>query len=436
MKAMGGGGRRVAVTGVGLVTPLGVGLDDIWEACLAGRSGIAEITSYDPTSFPVRIGGEVKGFNPREYLDRKAMKLMLRSVQFGVACTQLAWEDSGLEQGEVDPTRVGVYIGAGGGKMTDTEDFFPAVAETLKEDGGVDLKAFGQKGLERINPLWLLTVLPNNVLSFTSIAVNAQGPNLNIVNAGVSGAQTVGEAAKAIATGRCMVAISGAYDSLIHGKEMLDYWRLGLLALQEDDPPEGVCRPFDARRRGTVAAEGAGALVLEEWGHARARGAHIYGEVVGYGCATSAIGLVDLRPDGDEVAQAMRQALADAGRQPEDVGYISAHGNATVASDATEAFGIKRALGACAQRVPISSTKSMMGHTMAASGSIEAVLTLAALRDQKLPPTINYTDRDPDCDLDVVAGRARSHSFGLALSTCRGLGGHCVVLAFAAPEDA
>lgn len=428
-------GRRVAVTGVGLVTPLGIGLDAVWSACLGGRSGVAEITGYDPSAFPVRIGGEVRDFNPRQYIDRKALKLMLRSVQFGVACCQMAWEDSGLRSDEVDPARVGVYIGAGGGKMTDTEDFFPAVAENLKEDGMVDLKAFGARGLERINPLWLLTVLPNNVLSFTSIAVNAQGPNMNIVNAGVSGAQTVGEAAKAIATGRCVVTIAGAYDSLIHGKEMLDYWRLGLLASQDDDLPERVCRPFDASRRGTVAAEGSGALVLEEWEHARSRGAHIYGEVAGYGYGTAAMGLLDLRSDGAEVAQAITSALADAGLPPEAVGYINAHGNATVASDATETTGIKRALGDHARRVPVSSTKSMMGHTMAASGSIEAIISLAALQDQKVPPTINYSEPDPACDLDVVAGKARPHSFEVALSICRGVGGHCVVVALAAAED-
>ncbi len=429
-------GLRVAVTGVGLVTPLGIGLEEVWSACLAGRSGIAEITSYDPSTFPVRIGGEVKDFNPRNYLDRKALKLMLRSVQFGVACAQMAWEDSGLEVDQVDPTRVGVYIGAGGGKMTDTEDFFPAVAETLTDGGSVDLRAFGEKGLERINPLWLLTVLPNNVLSFTSIAVNAQGPNMNIVNAGVSGAQTIGEAAKAIATGRCLVSIAGSYDSLIHGKEMLDYWRLGLLAIQDDEPPERVCKPFDAQRRGTVAAEGAGTLVLEEWEHARSRGARIYGEVVGYGCGTATTGLIDLRPDGAEVAHAIQTALADADRPAEAVGYINAHGNATQASDATEAAGIRRALGGHAGHVAVSSTKSLMGHTMAASGSIEAILTLSALRDQKVPPTLNYDEPDPACDLDVVAGESRAVSFDLALSVCRGVGGHCVVVALAAAEDA
>lgn len=436
MTERGGQGRRVAVTGVGLVTSLGMSLKDVWSACLAGRSGVAEITGYDPTTFPVRIGGEVKDFNPRQFIDRKALKLMLRSVQFGVACCQMAWEDSGLEVGEVEPTRIGVYIGAGGGKMTDTEDFFPAVAETLNEEGLVDLKAFGSKGLESINPLWLLTVLPNNVLSFTSIAVNAQGPNMNIVNAGVSGAQTVGEGAKAIATGRCTVTIAGAYDSLIHGKEMLDYWRLGLLATQDDDPPERVCKPFDANRRGTVAAEGAGSLVLEEWEHARSRGARIYGEVVGYGCGTAALGLIDLRTDGAEVTQAISSALEDADRSPDEVGYINAHGNATQASDSTETTGIKRALGSHASRVPVSSTKSMMGHTMAASGAIEAILTLAALRDKTVPPTINYTEPDPACDLDVVPGKARPHDFGLALSICRGVGGHCVALALASPEDA
>ncbi|MFQ5893534.1 MAG: beta-ketoacyl-[acyl-carrier-protein] synthase family protein [Nitrospinota bacterium] len=415
----------MAVTGVGLVTPMGISLDAVWAACLEGRSGVAELASYDASTFPVRIGGEVTDFNPRQYIDRKSIKLMRRSVQFGVTATTLAWEDASLAVGEVDPVRVGVYIGAGGGKMTDTEDFFPAVAETLGPDGQVDIKAFGEIGLEKINPLWLLTVLPNNVLSFTSIALNAQGPNMNIVNAGVSGGQSVGEAAKSIETGRCIVAIAGAYDSLIHGKEMLDYWRLGLLALSNDDP----------HRRGTVAAEGAGAIILEEWEHARARGARIYGELVGYGCATADAGLIELRSDGAEVAQAIREALADAGRQPEDVGYINAHGNATVASDATEAAGIKRALGSHAARVPVSSTKSMMGHTMAASGTIEAVLTLASLRDQIVPATLNYTEPDPACDIDVVAEDARPHSFELALSISRGVGGHCVVLALAAPED-
>lgn len=429
------GDRRVVVTGTGLVTPLGIGLDAVWATCREGRSGIAEVTRYDASDFPVRIGGEVKDFNPRQHIDRKSLKLMRRSIQFGVASTAMAWEDSGLEVGQVDPVRVGVYIGAGGGKMTDTKDFFPAVAETLSPDGQVDLKAFGEKGLEQINPLWLLTVLPNNVLSFTSIAVNAQGPNMNIANAGVSGAQTIGEAAKAVTTGRCTVAIAGAYDSLIHGKEMLDYWRLGLLAPEGDDPPETVCRPFDARRRGTVAAEGAGALVLEDREHARARGARIYGEVVGYGCAAAATGLLDLRPDGAEVAQAILAALADAGRPPEAVGHINAHGNATVASDATEAAGIKQALGPHADRVLVSSTKSLMGHTMAASGIIEANLTLAALRSQVVPPTINYAEPDPACDLNIVANSARPHAFDLALSICRGVGGHCTVVALTPPED-
>ncbi len=433
--ARGRSARRVAVTGVGLITPIGTGLDAVWSACCDGVSGVAEVSSYDASTFPVRIGGEVKDFSPRQHIDRKALKLMRRSVQFGVASTSMAWADSGLDVGEVDPVQTGVYIGGGGGKMTDTEDFFPAVSDALGPEGEVDIKAFGDRGLEKINPLWLLTVLPNNALSFTSIAVNAQGPNMNIVNAGVSGAQSVGEAAKAIETGRCTVAVAGAYDSLIHGKEMLDYWRLGLLALSNDEPPETVCRPFDARRRGTVAAEGAGALVLEDWDHARARRARIYGEVVGYGCATSDTGLIELGADGSEVARAIGQALADAGRQPEEVGYINAHGNSTVASDATEAAGITLALGAGVGRVPVSSTKSMMGHTMAASGTIEAVISLAALSNQTVPPTINYTESDPACDLDVVAGAARTHPFDLALSISRGLGGHCVVLALAAAED-
>jgi 3-oxoacyl-[acyl-carrier-protein] synthase II len=426
----------VAVTGVGLVTPMGTSLDAVWDACRAGRSIVAELTGYDASTFPVRIGGEVRDFNPREHIDRKALKLMRHSVQFGVTSTALAWSDAGFEEGLLDPVRVGVYIGAGGGKMTDTEDFFPAVADTLGPGGQVDMKAFGEKGLDKINPLWLLTVLPNNVLSFTSIAVNAQGPNMNIVNAGVSGGQSVGEAAKSIVTGRCVAAIAGAYDSLIHGKEMLDYWRLGLLAPTNDEPPESVCRPFDAHRRGTVAAEGAGALVLEEWDHARSRGARIYGEVVGYGCATAETGLIELDSEGAEVAHAISEALADAGRQPQDVGHINAHGNATVASDATEAAGIKMSLGDHAARVPVSSTKSMMGHTMAASGTIEAVITLASLSDQIVPPTINYNEPDPACDIDVVAGAARPHTFDLALSISRGVGGHCVVLALAAPEDA
>jgi 3-oxoacyl-(acyl-carrier-protein) synthase len=216
---------------------------------------------------------------------------------------------------------------------------------------------------------------------------------------------------------------------------MLDYWRLGLLAPQEDEPPEAVCKPFDARRRGTVAAEGAGALVLEDLEHALSRGAKIYGEVVGYGNASSAMSLLDLRPDGAEVAHAILAALADAGRPPESVGLIVAHGNATPASDATEAAGIRRALGPHASRIPVTSIKSMMGHTMAACGAIEAILALAALRDQKIPPTLNYREPDPACGLQVVAGSARPHSFDLALSICRGVGGLATVLALAPPKE-
>jgi 3-oxoacyl-[acyl-carrier-protein] synthase II len=404
--------KRVAVTGVGAVTPLGLDAAATWRAALAGESGIGWISTFDTDGLPVRVAGEVKGFDPAQVVSAKEARKLERNVLLGVAAGREALDDAAMNG--FDPTRVGVVFGSAIGGV-------PGIleqADTLRE-----------RGPSRVSPNFLQNVLVDSVSGQLAITLGIKGPNYAVVSACATGSHAVGEAAEMIKRGDADAVLAGGTEACIVPLILAGFTAMRGLAV-EDENPAHASRPFDATRAGFVMSEGSGALLLEDWEAAERRGAEIYAEVLGYGASNDAHHMAQPEPEATGVAAMMRGALQRAGVDPTRVGYINAHGTSTPLGDAAETRAIKDVFGEHAYDLAVSSTKSMMGHTFGAAGAIESIMCVLALRDGILPPTINYREPDPDCDLDYVPNEARKVQADVALSNAMGLGGHngCVLL--------
>ena len=415
--------RRVVITGIGVVTPFGCQVESLWQALQAGRAAAQTLEPMEGSAGRPFLGAPVTGFSPDAYVDAKSLRLMAPAVAFGVAAAQLAAADSGLAFHELDPGRVGAFVGSRG-HSSERRDLLPAVRRAT-EGGAFRLSTFGSEGLPLVHPMWLLKGLANNVLYFLSLKHNVQGMNNNISMGGVAGTMAIGEAFQTIQHGHVDVAFAGGYDSALDA-DRIEMYRTSGLVTRSDDPAR-ASRPFDRRRDGFLPAEGAGFLVLETIDSARGRGAGIYGEVLGYGCAGPAASLANLGPSALGFAGALAAAVAAAEVVPD---AVFAHGLATRASDLEETQALKTVLGARAPAIPAPALKSMIGNTFAASGPIEAAAALLALRDGLVPPTINLTQPDEACDLDYVPGtRARAMALrSVALNNANLGGAHAALV--------
>ena len=406
--------RRVVITGMGAITPLGTGLSVFWEGLIAGRSGVSRITRFDPSQFSTQIAGEVRDFDPTAYIDRKDARRMDRFTQFAVAGARMAVEDAGLEGDAVDWERVGVLIGSGIGGI-----------QTLEEQ----CRILWEKGPERVSPFFVPMMIPDMASGQVSIALGAKGHNACTVTACASGTNAIGDAFRVIQRGAADIMITGGTEAAVSPLSIAGFCSAKALS-RRNDAPEAASRPFDKDRDGFVMGEGAGILVLEALDHALKRGARIYAEVVGYGCTGDAYHITAPAPEGEGARRAMEAALQDAGIPPEAVGYINAHGTSTEYNDKYETLAIKRVFGEAAYSIPISSTKSMTGHLLGAAGGVEAIAVALTLANGVIPPTINYETPDPECDLDYVPNKARVQQVDVALSNSFGFGGHNAVLVF------
>ncbi len=422
--------RRVVVTGLGVVAPNGVGREAFWSACCNGKSGVGPIRSFDASSHPVKVAAEVPaGFDPVAHVpnrQKKSLKIMSRAMRFGVAAADLSITDSGIDLDKENPERVGVVMGTGI-VPTDLPEIAPALKEVTRADGQIETKKLGQIGERAVFPLWILKYLPNMVAAHISLALNAQGPNSTITTACSAGTQAVGEAFRLVARDDADIVLAGGADSRIDPLLLLAYVALGALS-RADRPAAEISRPFDARRDGFVLGEGAGVLVLEELEHARGRGAVIYAEVLGLGTSFDAYAATKPDPEAKGAARAIREALREAKVDHHDVDYINAHGTSTRLNDLMETLAVKKVFGDGAKVLPLSSIKSMVGHLIGAAGAVEAAAMALTLKDGVLPPTINLTHPDPDCDLDYVPNCARDMRVHTAVSTSFGFGGQNAAL--------
>jgi 3-oxoacyl-[acyl-carrier-protein] synthase II len=405
--------RRVAVTGLGAVTPLGLDARTTWEAAVAGRSGIDWIRSFDPSGYPVRIGSEVKGFDPVEIVGPKDARRLERNVILAVAAAREAWADAAV--GDIDPARAGILIGSAIGGVTGVL----AQNEVLRE-----------RGHERVSPWFLPNVLVDSATGQIAIDLGLRGPNYAPVSACATGSHAVGEGAETIRRGDADVVLAGGTEACMHPLILAGFCAMRGLVAEEEDPTL-ASRPFDATRAGFVMGEGACVLLLEDLERAQARGARVYAEVLAYGTSNDAHHMAQPDPDSIGTAEMMRAALNRAGIERERVGYINAHGTSTPYNDRAETKAIKDVFGDHAYSLAVSSTKSVLGHLFGAAGAVEAMMCVLALHEGVLPPTINYRNPDPDCDLDYVPNEARQVQVDVALSNAMGLGGHnaCVLLA-------
>ncbi|HEY2786984.1 MAG TPA: beta-ketoacyl-[acyl-carrier-protein] synthase family protein [Fimbriiglobus sp.] len=418
--------RRVAITGIGVVAPNGVGKDDFWSACVAGRSGVGPIRSFDARNSPVTVAGEVHDFDPSLYFPsthKKSLKVMGRAAKFGVGAAGLAVKDSGLNLDFENPERVGVVMGAGVVPV-DLGELAPLLARACQSDGSFDETQLNgdRPGESPLFPLWLLKYLPNMAAAHISMAFNCQGPNNTVVTACVAGTQAVGEAFRLVRSGDVDVMLAGGADSRVDPLMLLAYSALGTLS-KADRSPEERSRPFDRMRDGFVISEGAAVLVLEEYERAKARNANIYAEVLGFGSTFDAYSVTKPDPEGRGGARAIHAALSEAQVDHRDVTYINAHGTSTKLNDLMETAAVKRVWGEAAKKVQLSSIKSMIGHSIGAAGAIEAAALALTLNGHVVPPTINLTSPDPACDLDYVPNTAREKKARYGLSTSFGFGG-------------
>ena len=421
--------RRVVVTGVGVVAPNGVGKKAFWSACVNGRSGVGPIRSFDSSSLPVHIAGEVPEFDITPYIpssQRKSLKIMGRSARFAVSAAGMAVEDSGLDLSRENPERLGVVMGAGLVPM-DLPEVAPIVAGAFNGDGRFHLDRIGNAGKDALFPLWILKYLPNMMAAHISLIHGVQGPNSTITTACAAGTQAVGEAFRLVARDDADIVLAGGADSRLDPLLILAYSALGALSPAQRSPAE-VSRPFDGQRDGFVLGEGASILVLEELEHARRRGAVIYAEVLGLGTSFDAYAVTKPDPEARGAARAIRWALREAQVDAGDIDYINAHGTSTRLNDLMETVAVKRVFGPRARSLPLSSIKSMVGHLIGASGAVEAAALTLTLHDGVLPPTINQTHPDPSCDLDYVPNCAREMPVRTALSTSFGFGGQNAAL--------
>jgi 3-oxoacyl-[acyl-carrier-protein] synthase II len=406
--------RRVVVTGVGALTPVGNTAEEFWASLKQGRSGIGPITKFDATDYPTRIAGEIRNFDEAKYIDKKESRRLDPYLKYAIAASAMAVEDAALDPAKVDATRFGVLIGSGIGGIT-----------TLIE--GEEVRK--TKGFDRVSPFVVPMLIVNMAPGLVSMRFGAKGPNTSVVTACASGNHAIGDAARLIERGDADVMIAGGAEAIIVPITIAGFCSMKAMSTRNDEP-EKASRPFDAARDGFVCGEGAGIIILESLEHAVRRDARIYAEVVGYGMTADAHHMTAPDPEGDGATRAMQLALNDAGIAPSAIGYINAHGTSTPYNDKFETLAIKRVFGDDARRLAVSSTKSMTGHLLGAAGGIEAVATVLALHHGLLPPTINYETPDPECDLDYVPNQARKMDVEYAMSNAFGFGGTNATLAF------
>lgn len=406
--------RRVVVTGLGLVTPVGTGLENVWSNILQGKSGIGPITRFDTTKHETKIAGEVRDLKPEDYISPKELKRMDLFVQYVLAATKIAMDTAGLDMASEDPTRVGVVVGTGLGGLPTLEKYHQILLE---------------RGPDRISPFFIPMLIANMAPGQIAITHGLKGPNLCIVTACATGAHCIGDATRVIQYGDADVMVAGGTEANLTPLTVGGFNAMKALSTR-NDAPEKASRPFERDRDGFVVAEGSGIVILEEMEHALKRGATIYAEVAGYGYNGDAYHITAPCPDGEGSTNCMRMALRDAGMAPEEIDYINAHGTSTKLNDFTETLSIKKIFGDRAYKIPVSSTKSMTGHLLGAAGAIEAVFSVLSIRDQICPPTINYENADPECDLDYVPKVARKHAISTVLSNSFGFGGTNCTLVF------
>jgi len=397
----------VVVTGVGLLSSVGIGTEATWQGILAGKSGIGPITAFDATLFSCRIAGEIQGFDPASYIEKKEIKKMGRFIQFAIAAADCATSSAGLRVDPAEAENVGVYIGSGIGGF----EVIEREHQTLLEHGP-----------RRISPFFIPATIVNLASGYVSIRTGAKGPNSATATACTTSAHSIGDSFRIIQRGDADVMICGGTEACITPMGIGGFAAMRALSTRNNEP-QRASRPWDLNRDGFVVGEGSGILVLEELEHARRRGARILAETIGYGMSADAFHVTSPPPDGDGAVRVMRNALRDAGLQPEQIEYINAHGTSTEIGDRAETAAIKRCFGEHAYKVAVSSTKSMTGHLLGGAGGLEAGITVLAIRDQVAPPTINYETPDPECDLDYVPNRARPMRIDCALSNSFGFGG-------------
>ncbi len=408
--------KRVVITGLGIVSPLGIGLDENWDAVQNGRSGIGLITRFDTTDFPVKIAGEVKNFNPEDYIeDKKEIKKMDTFLHYALAAGTMAMKSSGLVITEANAERVGVLVGAGLGGLA-----------TIEKYHEIYLKG----GPKKISPFFVPMLIINLAPGQISMYFGCKGPNSSMVTACATGNHSIGEAFKIIQRGDADAMIAGGVESTITPMAVGGFSAMKALSATHNDEPTKASRPFERDRDGFVIAEGAGILMLEEIEHAKKRGATIHAEIVGFGCNADAYHITAPSPGGEGAARCMNLALKDAGITAAQLDYINAHGTSTPANDHAETQAMQTVLGDYAKKVAVSSTKSMTGHLLGASGGVEAIFSVMAIKNGVLPPTINYENPDPECDLDYVPNVARQKVIGYAMSNSFGFGGTNATLVF------
>jgi len=406
--------RRVVVTGMGLVIPTGIGVQTAWKNVCEGKSGIGLLTRFDTSGFETKIAGEVKGFNADHYIEKKEIKKMDLFIQYALGATKEAVEDAQLEITPENSERIGVIVGTGLGGLPTIEKYHKVLLE---------------KGPGRITPFFIPMLIANLASGQIAIQFGAKGPNTCVVTACATGAHCIGDAFRAIVYGDAEAIIAGGTEANITPLTIGGFNAMKALSTRNEEP-EKACRPFEKNRDGFVVAEGSGIVILEELGFALKRKAKIYGELIGYGYTGDAYHITAPSPDGDGAVRCMRMAIKDAGLRREDIDYINAHGTSTPLNDQTETLAIKTVFGESAKKIPVSATKSMTGHLLGAAGSTEAIFTVLAIQNGIIPPTINYEEPDPECDLDYVPNVARRQSLEVAMSNAFGFGGTNATLVF------
>ncbi|WP_213951254.1 beta-ketoacyl-ACP synthase II [Tepidanaerobacter syntrophicus] len=399
--------KRIVVTGMGVVSPVGIGINKFWNSLIGGKSGIDKITAFNAEDLPSKIAGEVRDFNPEDYIDRKELKRLDRFTQFAVAATKMAFEDAQLDLSKIDPTRVGVILGSGIGG-----------ANTWEEQHTILL----EKGPRRVSPFFIPMMIINMASGQTAMAFNLKGPNFTVVTACASGTNAIGEAFRVLQRGDADIIVSGGTEASITMLSLAGFSSMKALSTRNDEPTK-ASRPFDRDRDGFVIGEGAGIVILETLESALSRNARIYGEIVGYGSTADAYHLTQPAPEGEGASRAMMASILDAGLKPEDVDYINAHGTSTPLNDKFETMAIKNTFGKHAYELAVSSTKSMTGHLLGAAGAIEFIAATLAVYNDEIPPTINHENPDPECDLNYVPNKSIKRQVNVALSNSMGFGG-------------
>jgi len=404
--------KRVVITGMGVVSSLGIGVDSFWNSIKEGKCGIKSVRKFDVSNIPTKVAAEIDDFDPFQFIDKKEAKRMDRYTQFAVAAAKMAMDSSGIDIEKIDKYRMGVIIGSGIGGI-----------ETLEDQHSI----FLNKGPGRVSPFFIPMMIANMATGRIAIQYGAKGFNECVITACATGTNAIGDAFKVIQRGDADVMITGGAEAAITPLAFAGFCSMGAMSLTED--PLDAVKPFDARRDGFVMGEGAGVMVIEELEHAVRRGANIIAEIVGYGSTNDAFHITAPSPEGEGAARCIKMALDDAGIKPEDVGYINAHGTSTDLNDKNETAAIKTVFGEHAYKLAVSSTKSMHGHMLGAAGAVEAIITALSLKEGFIPPTINYKCPDPECDLDYVPNIGRKADIQYALSNSLGFGGHNAVIA-------